>query len=208
MLTSSGFFADLFDLPWHLAKGPTSAQTAPPSTQNDGPSESGVNPHPFTASTPLTLDEVIDIDLATSHLQLFFDFMQLTARFNRFVRSIGFETNVEEAHILLPLIRRFDCELMRSSLNCTLIRIAWHQPWEILHFACDHDDVELGRAAISEFYYGHFFPFIGSDRSTVGWTNLKKLSQAWQSEFLRLLLRGSKIHDTILVMEIDLDNDK
>jgi len=90
---------------------------------------------------------------------------------------------------------------MKKKLNA-LSR--WH-PWETFHIACDRDDLELGRAAIDKLSPRRLHDFVGSNRCTEGWKGLLKLSEAWQSEFLRLLLPGEQRHDTILLMELDPD---
>jgi hypothetical protein len=201
-LTSSAFFADLFDLPWHLVKRQSNA-TAPVATGSSRLSDSGDGFTPSSAETSLCLDEVIEIDLSTKDLQLFFDFMQLTARFHSLVRHHGLAVDFEQARILLPLIDQYDCEVMRSFLKSKLASLALFNPWELLHLACDHDDLKLGRTAIAYIVPRRLYDFVGSDRSTDGWISLSKLSPAWQSEFLRLLMPGPRTHNTVLLMELD-----
>ena len=207
MLTSSAFFADLFDLPWNNIKN-VPAASASTSTGSTGTSIPGSGAIPSSASAPLTLDEVIldeviDIDLSTNHLALFFNFMQLTAKFQSFVPYYGLAVDFDQARILLPLIDQYDCEAMRSFLKSRLASLAVFHLWELLHLACDHDDLKLGRTAIEHLYPQRLYDFVGSDRSTAGWIGLSKLSVAWQTEFLRLLMPGPRTHKTILLMELN-----
>jgi hypothetical protein len=179
-------------------------------TGSNGSSSSGNGAISSGATPQLTLDEVIldeviDIDLSTKHLELFFDFMQLTARFQSLVRHHGLAVDFEQARILLPLIDQYDCEVMRSFLESKLASLALFNPWELLHLACDQDDLKLARTAIEHIVPRRLYDFVGSDRSTAGWTSLSKLSAAWQSEFLRLLIPGPRTHNTILLMELDPD---
>lgn len=206
-LTSSAFFADLFDLPWHNAKGQSST-TAPISTRGNASSKSGDGAISSSATTPLTLDEVIldeviDIDLSTKDLQLFFGFMQVTARFKFLIRSFSYEIDIGQARFLLSLIDQYECQRMRSALYGQLACLASRHPWEILQIACDKDNLDLGRKAISHLHPNRLYDFVGSDRSTTGWTELSKLSDSWKAEFLRLLLPGPERHDTILLMDLD-----
>jgi len=188
VLRSSAFFADLFDLPWNLVKDQNSA-TAPISS---------------SATTPLTLDEVIDIDLSTKDLQLFLGFMQVTARFQFMLHPFSYAIGLDQARMLLSLIDQYECEAMRSALYDRLSCLGSRHPWEILQIACSKDNLALGRDAICKLWY-NLYDFVGSDRETAGWIGLSKLSDSWKAEFLRLLLPGLRGHDTILLMEIDSD---
>jgi len=206
VLIYSAFFADLFDLPWNLPKDQPSA-TARISNGFNESSNSG-DGAVSSVATPLTPDElilheVIDIDLSTKDLQLFLGFMQVTARFKFLVRSFSFNINLEQARLLLSLIDQYECERMLSALYDQLVSIAWQHPWGVLQIACKKDNLELGRRAITYLFPRRLYDFVGSDRSTKGWTELSKLSDSWKAEFLRLLLPGPERHDTILLMEID-----
>jgi hypothetical protein len=205
MLTSSAFFADLFDLPWNLIKDQASA-TARISNGVNESSNSG-NAAVSSVATPLTLDElilheVIDIDLSTKDLQLFFGYMQAIARFQFLMRPFFYEIGIDQARFLLSLIDQYECEAMRSALYERLRCLADQHPWEILHIACNKDNLELGRYAIRSLWF-RLYDFVGSDRKTPGWIGLSKLSDSWKAEFLRLLLPGPERHDTILLMELD-----
>jgi len=98
---------------------------------------------------PSTNDEDIDIDIPMEDLTLFADFMVLIDQFKPFVRSVNLRLDVHEAGILLPLIDKFDCEAMRAVLKKKLASLAKTQPWEVLHLACQQDDLDLARTAIS-----------------------------------------------------------
>ena len=196
-----------FDLPWNNIKN-VPAASASTSTGSNGTSISGSGAIPPSATTPSTLDEVIldeviDIDLSTKHLELFFDFMQLSAKFQSLIRHRGLDVDFDQARILLPLIDQYDCEGMRSILKSKLASLALFQPWELLHLACDQDDLKLARTAIAHLGKRRLYDFVGSDRSTAGWISLSKLSAAWRIEFLRLLRPGPRTHNTILLMELN-----
>jgi hypothetical protein len=205
MLTSSAFFADLFDLPWNLIKD----QPSPTARISNGVNKSSDTGDSDISSvaTPLTLDEVIlheviDIDLSTKDLQLFLGFMQVTARFKFLIRSFSFDIDLDQARFLLSLIDQYECERMRSALYDQLVSLAGQHPWEVLQIACNKDNLELGRSAIRQLWY-RLYDFVGSDRGTAGWIGLSKLSDSWKAELLRLLLPGPDRHDTILLMELD-----
>jgi len=207
-LISSAFFADLFDLPWNLIKDQSSA-TARTSNGVNESSDSGDGAIPSVA-TPLTLDEVIlheviDIDVSTKDLQLFFGYMQAIARFQFLMCPFFYEIDIDQARFLLSLIDQYECEAMRSALYERLRCLADRHSWEILQIACKKDNLQLGRRAIRGLW-GKLYDFVGSDRSTKGWTEVSKLSDSWKAEFLRLLLPGPERHDTILLMEIDADS--
>jgi hypothetical protein len=146
---------------------------------------------------------VIDIDLSTKDLQLFFGFMQINARFKFLIHSCPYVMDLDQARFLLSLIDQYECERMRSALYDQLRCLAMSHPWEVLHIACKKNNLELGRSAIFNLFADRLYDFVGSDRSTAGWTGLSKLSDSWKAEFLRLLLPGSQKHDTILLMELD-----
>jgi hypothetical protein len=129
--------------------------------------------------------------------------MQVTARFKFLIRSFSFDIDLEQARFLLSLIDQYECERMRFALYDQLVSLASDHPWEVLQIACKKDDLELGRRAIWYLFPHRLIDFVGSDRSTTGWTELSKLSDSWKAEFLRLLLPGSQKHDTILLMELD-----
>jgi hypothetical protein len=71
--------------------------------------------------------------------------MHLTARFPGLFHPLGFNIEIPQARILLHLIEQFDCVAMGLSLRRKLFSFAFDQPWELLHLACDCDDIELGR---------------------------------------------------------------
>jgi len=131
--------------------------------------------------------------------------MQLIAKFQSFVPFYGLAVDFDQARILLHLIDQYECEAMRSFLKSRLAARALLNPWELLHLACDHDDLELGRTAIENLYPRRLYDFVGSDRSTAGWIGLSKLTVAWQSEFLRLLMPGPRTHKTISLKELNSD---
>jgi hypothetical protein len=115
-----------------------------------------------------------------------------------------YEIEIDQARFLLSLIDQYECEPMRSALYERLHCLASRHPWEVLHIACNKDNLELGRSAIRSLWYD-LYDFVGSDRETAGWIGLSSLSDSWREEFLRLLLSGPERHDTILLMEIDSD---
>jgi hypothetical protein len=136
-------------------------------------------------------------------LQLFLDYMHLTARFPGLIHPLGFNIEIAQARILLPLIEQFDCVAMGLFLRRKLFSSAFDQPWELLHLACDCDDIELGRKAIRGLSPRRLQDFAGSNRYTTGWTSLSKLSDSWRSEFLRLLMPGSRMVDFISIEDLD-----
>jgi hypothetical protein len=211
VLIFSAFFADLFDLPWNLIKDQASATARIPNGVNES-FNSGDGAVSSVAATPLTLDEVIlheviDIDLSTKDLQLFFGYMQAIARFQFLMSPFFYEIKIDQVRFLLSLIDQYECEAMRSALYLRLRCLADQHPWEILHIACNKDNLELGRYTIRSLWY-RLYDFVGSDRGTAGWIGLSKLSDSWKAEFLRLLLPGPRGHDTILLMELDSDTYK
>ena len=145
-LICSGFFANLFQVPRPLFKG-GNVETDHTIPLNDhiGPD----NGRSAVAAPPSTNDEDIDIDIPIKDLKLFADFMVLIDHFKRFIRSANLELDVHEAGILLPLIDKFDSDLMRAVLKSRLASLAKTQPWEVLHLACQQDDLDLARTAIS-----------------------------------------------------------
>jgi hypothetical protein len=136
-------------------------------------------------------DEDIDIDIPIKDLALFADFMQITDQFKRFVRSANLELDVHQVAILLPLIDKFDCEFMRAILMIKIASLAKTQPWEILHLACKHDDLDMARTAISNLTTSSICTYSAESKiDTTIWTQLSTLSGAWQLEFLRLYVPG------------------
>lgn len=177
----------------------------------NGSPDSAADAIALPVTTPLSLDEVIleeviDIDLSTKDLQLFFGFMQVTARFKFLIRPHSFDIDIDQARFLLSLINQYECDTIRSALYEHLALIAWDCPWEVLLIACQEDQLDLGRTALSYLWPERLCDFIGSDRSTEGWMGLSKLSDVWQAEFWRIVMPGSKRQDTILLMELDPEN--
>jgi hypothetical protein len=89
------------------------------------------------------MDDDFDIDIPFDDLKMFADFMQLTDRFKHLVRSANVELDIHQSGVLLPLIDQFDCDFMRTVLCIRLASLAKIQPWQVLHLACKHDDLDM-----------------------------------------------------------------
>jgi hypothetical protein len=120
--------------------------------------------------------------------------MQLTDQFKDFVRSANLELDIHQAGILLPLIDKFDCELMRVVLKIRLASLAKAQPWEVLHLACEQDDLDMARTAISNLTTALIHK--SSNTTSIDkniWTKLEPLTEPWRMEFFRLYMSGTQI---------------
>jgi hypothetical protein len=120
--------------------------------------------------------------------------MQLTDQFRDFVRSANLELDIHQAGILLPLIDKFDCELMRVVLKIRLASLAKTQPWEVLHLACHQNDLDMARTAISSLTTALIHK--PSNTTLVDkniWTKLGPLTGPWRMEFFRLYMSGTQI---------------
>jgi len=160
---------------------------------------------PAISAQPVILDEVIDLDLSTKNLRLFLDFMRLTTRYESLISANGLNIDIAKARILLPLIDQYDCQAMRSLLKDKLNAVAWQEPWEVLCIACEEDDSELGREAITNLYPHRLHTLSSPKRDITLWSNLSNLSGAWQLEFLRLFMPAIRRDGSALVGEINAD---
>lgn len=132
------------------------------------------------------MDEEIDIDLSFADLTLFADLLQFTVRFSRFGLSSYLQVTLEQAGLLLMLADQYDCPRMRDILRQTVAQISQNKPWEVLVLACDQDDVDLARTAISNLSAKLIHDPTKAGGQTALWDNLSKLCGGWQLEFLRL----------------------
>jgi hypothetical protein len=198
LLIFSVFFADLFQIPKSSAKEQSVARIASLSAR-------GRSDVAASSPQPLILDEVIDLDLSTKNLKLFLDFMQVTARYESLISAHGLNIGIGKPRILLPLIDKYDCEAMRSLLKAKLNAVAWQEPWEVLYIACEEGDLELGREAISNLYPHRLHTLSSPNRDITLWSNLSKLSGAWQLEFLRLFMPAIRKDGSALVGELNAD---
>jgi hypothetical protein len=72
-----------------------------------------------------------------------------------------------------------------------LASLAKTQPWEVLHLACKHDDLDMAREAISNLTSSSIYKYSAeAEIDTTIWTQLSILTGAWQLEFLRLYVPG------------------
>jgi hypothetical protein len=119
--------------------------------------------------------------------------MQLTDQFKDFVRSANLELDINQAGILLPLIDKFDCELMRVVLKIRLASLAKTQPWEVLHLACEQDDLDMARTAICDLTTALIHkPSTTTPIDKNIWTKLSPLTRSWQLEFVQLYMIGTQ----------------
>lgn len=85
---------------------------------------------------------------------------------------------------------------MRNILRQTVTQKSRTVPWEVLVLACNRNDLDMARVAISnlneELIHDSKQP--GSQRGF--WDKLSKLSGSWQLEFLRLWMPRTTQHQT------------
>jgi hypothetical protein len=135
-----------------------------------------------------------DINIPFDDLKMFADFMQLTDRFKHLVRSANVELDIHQSGVLLPLIDQFNCDFMRTVLCIRLASLATTQPWQVLHLACKHDDLDMARTAISNLTTSAMRkPSADGTIDTTMWTQLSMLTGSWQLEFLRLYITGIRL---------------
>lgn len=140
----------------------------------------------------LTLEEEIDIDASTADMILFADLLQFTVRFSRFGLPNHLQVTLEQAGILLSLSDMYDCPAMRDILRQTVAQQSTHMPWQVLALACNQDDVNLARTAISNLSAKFIHDTTQSGVQTTLWDNLSNLSPIWQLEFLRLYMPSTR----------------
>jgi len=184
-LNRSIFFRDLFAVP----RPATNKTTAPASTldQSDPPQgqldTKGLSP---TSSQALTLDEEIDIEVPSADLTLFADLLHFTVRFSRFGLNNHLQVSLAQAAVLLQLADKFDCPSMRNILRQTVTQKSRTVPWEVLVLACNRNDLDMARVAISNLSEKLLHDNTKQGSQRIFWDNLSKLRGSWQLEFLRL----------------------
>jgi hypothetical protein len=151
LLTISIFFKDLFAVPRPAIKTETASDDDRTPTDVDSSSKAKPDVDQLSANfaQSLTLEEEIDIDASSADMILFADLLQFTVRFSRFGLNNHLQVTLEQAGVLLSLADMYDCAAMRRILQRTVAQKSTHMPWQVLALACDQDDVNLARTAIS-----------------------------------------------------------
>jgi len=194
LLTISIFFKDLFAVPRPAVKTDTASDDDSTPTDMDGSSKakSDVDQLLENFAQSLTLEEEIDIDASSADMILFADLLQFTVRFSRFGLHNHLQVTLEQAGVRLSLADMYDCPAMRNILQQTVAQKSTHMPWQVLALACDQDDVNLARTAISNLSNKFIHDAKQNGDQTVLWDNLSKTNAAWQLEFLRLYMPSTR----------------
>lgn len=189
-LIFSRLFAKLFQVPRPLPKAATVGTDQTKTIQD----RADINDANLAApAQPSTMDDDFDIDIPLDDLKIFADFMQLTDRFKHLVRSANVELDLHQIGVLLPLIEELDCQFMRVVLKKRLANLAKTKPWEVLHFACEQDDLDMARTAISNLTTALIHkPAAAKPTDKNIWTKLSPLPWRWQLEFVRLYMHGTQ----------------
>jgi hypothetical protein len=194
LLTISIFFKDLFAVPRPAIKTETASDDDRTPTDMDDSSKAKPDVGQLSANfaQSLTLEEEIDIDASSADMILFADVLQFTVRFSRFGLHNHLQVTLEQAGILLSLADMYDCPDMRNILQQTVAQMSKIMPWQVLALACDQDDVNLARTAISNLSDKFIHDNTRGGNQTTLWDNLSKLNAAWQLEFLRLYMASTR----------------
>jgi len=138
------------------------------------------------------VEEEFDIDAPTANLNLFASLLHIVVRFSPWTQPANFEISLEEAAVLLPLADMYDCPEMLNILRVRVAFLAIGNPWEVLVLACNQNDVDMGRTAISHLSDQLIHSGTAVSYSSALWGNISKLSSAWQLEFLRLYMTSTR----------------
>jgi hypothetical protein len=197
LLTISIFFKDLFAVPRPAIKTETASDDDRTPTDVDSSSKAKPDVDQLSANfaQSLTLEEEIDIDASSADMILFADLLQFTVRFSRFGLNNHLQVTLEQAGVLLSLADMYDCAAMRRILQRTVAQKSTHMPWQVLALACDQDDVNLARTAISNLSEKFIHDATQNGNQTSLWDNLSKLNAIWQLEFLRLYMPSTRRHE-------------
>ena len=194
LLTISIFFKDLFAIPRPAVKTETASDddSTPTDVDDSSKAKSDVTQLSENFAQSLILEEEIDIDASSADMILFADLLQFTVRFSRFGLNNHLQVNLEQAGVLLSLADMYDCPAMRNILQQTVAQKSTHMPWQVLVLACNQDDVNLARTAISNLSDKFIHDAERNGDQTALWGNLSKLNASWQLKFLRLYMPSTR----------------